>query len=599
MSREAHIPLALWISAAILVHMAGGGGAIEAARLVEERAQFRAMVHAVRDSLRPDTTFEILVDGTPATPSTVSLPPPENAPENEDDKTEPEDDPEKKDAIEQEKPKPKTLKPPPPKIIKPPPPPKETAKPPPPPPPQATKPPPPPPPPLVPKEIAKVEPVKPAPPPPPPPPADKRLAVKQNVKKDQDDNPTAKRIADDANHTEEETMARVRSHDHDAPDPTAGSGGREKGDPGNSDHNKVAQSEDKAGNPDHAPGEAAKSSTSVEHHNPATASRPSLGTSRAAGPSMPGSRGGGGNAPMAPPPSEASPGSPGGSGPASPEVTASGQGTWRIDPANPGGDGKSRVAGRKRAATPYQPPVSVGQTGLGAPGLPGGPTLNLTMSGLEAAVGHDQLKRERAADGAARKTAHRGSSDPNKFQRMRAAIENYDPSVKPGNQTSLNAARVPFASYLNAIHNRIHPIFAEEFLAALENLPAQHAMNQNLVTHIEIVLSKDEGRIVRLGVTRGSGSTAFDAVALNSVSRASPFGKAPDVIVSPDGNVYIHWEFHRDPFDACTTRNARPYLLKEAPAVTPAPGPPKRPTLGPTSDDRGVGPAPLLPLRKP
>jgi hypothetical protein len=36
-------------------------------------------------------------------------------------------------------------------------------------------------------------------------------------------------------------------------------------------------------------------------------------------------------------------------------------------------------------------------------------------------------------------------------------------------------------------------------------------------------------------------------------------------IVSPDGNVYVHWEFHSDPFDACTTRDARPYLLKGVP----------------------------------
>ena len=119
---------------------------------------------------------------------------------------------------------------------------------------------------------------------------------------------------------------------------------------------------------------------------------------------------------------------------------------------------------------------------------------------------------------------------------------------------------------------------------------------EGLVTHIEIVLSKDEGRIVRLGVTRASGSTAFDAVAINSVSRASPFGKAPDVIVSPDGNVYLHWEFHRDPYDACTTRNARPFLLKSAPTPKPTP---RLPLPGRSSDERREVPPPLLPLRRP
>jgi hypothetical protein len=312
--------------------------------------------------------------------------------------------------------------------------------------------------------------------------------------------------------------------------------------------------------------------------------------------SAPGSRGGGAGPIKPQAPAEASPGSAGGSGPASPEVASTGDGSWRIDPANPGGDGKSRVAGARRAPTPFVPPVTPGSLGFGAPGIPGGPNLNLTPGGLEAAVGKDQLKRERAADGEARKTAHRGSSDMNKFQRLKGAIENYDPSVKPGNQTALNAARVPFASYINGVHNRIHPIFAEEFLAALANLPAGHQLNQDLVTHVEIVLSKDEGRIVRLGVTRQSGSTAFDAVALNSISRASPFGQAPDVIVSPDGNVYLHWEFHRDPFDACTTRNARPYILKSAP---PGKTTPKLPVPGRSSDDAREAPPPLLPLRRP
>jgi hypothetical protein len=66
-------------------------------------------------------------------------------------------------------------------------------------------------------------------------------------------------------------------------------------------------------------------------------------------------------------------------------------------------------------------------------------------------------------------------------------------------------------------------------------------------------------------VTKASGVTGFDVAALDVVSRAAPFGKAPDLIVSPDGNVYVHWEFRRDPFDACTTRDARPYIPKSAP----------------------------------
>jgi hypothetical protein len=268
-----------------------------------------------------------------------------------------------------------------------------------------------------------------------------------------------------------------------------------------------------------------------------------------------------------------------------------------MDPANPGGDGKSRRAGKKRSSAPFENPVKVGAVGLGAPGIAGGPNLNLSMAGFEASVGREKLQAERAADGAARKSAHRGKWEKNNFGKYKAAIENYEPGVKLGNQTALNAAQSVFATYLNTIHNRLHPIFAEEFLASLDNLPDKHSFNKNLVTHIEIVLSKDEGKIVRMGVTSASGMTAFDIVALNSMQRSSPFGKAPDAIVSHDGKVYLHWEFHRDPFDACSTRNAFPYLLpasKEAGGANPI-APPKPAPGGVNSDDRR-GPAPLLPL---
>jgi TonB C terminal len=271
-------------------------------------------------------------------------------------------------------------------------------------------------------------------------------------------------------------------------------------------------------------------------------------------------------------------------------------GGYTLDPANPGGDGRSRSPGRRQAPAPFQSPVSVKSVGLGAAGTPGAPNMNLPgLPVVAAAVGDKQLKAERAADGASRRSRHRGSWETNKFEQWRAAIENYEPAVKLGNQNALNAARVPFATYINSIHNRLHPIFAEEFLASLDSLPKGNGMNQNLVTHVEIVLTRDQGRIVRMGITKASGNTAFDIVALNSVERAQPFGKAPDAIVSPDGNVYLHWEFHRDPYDACTTRNARPFMLKSAPTLTPKPGAPKK-GPGPTpSDER----RPLLPTRDP
>ncbi|WP_441287123.1 hypothetical protein ACSRUE_33340 [Sorangium sp. KYC3313] len=587
MSRDAHIPLALWICAAIVAHMAGGGGAVEVAQVIEDRAQLRQMIHAVRDGLRPgDTTFEILTDGATLTPPPAPLAPPELPSDSE---------PDKDGTPDPQQPKPEPTKA---AAIPPRKPPKAE------PPRQAKAPPPAPPKPEPPKEeVAKIVPVQPAPPPPLPP-ADRRIAVRQHVQKDQQDNPEANRIADDANKVDEETMAQIRSKDQDDPEPTPGtpSGPKAPTDRvGDSDHDHSGHSEERAGNEKHAPGEGNPESESAEHHSPASPAQAAQASRAAPPPSVPGASGGARVAqvsPALPPPEK---GAAGGSGPASPEVIDGARGGYTLNPANPGGDGKSRVAGKKATPQPYQTPVRVGSIGLGAPGLPSGPNLNLDMAGVQAAVGNEKLRAERASDGASRKSAHRGSWETtDKWKKWRAAIENYDPSVKPGNQTSLNAARVPFATYINMIHNRLHPIFAEEFLASLDSLPSGHAFNQNRITHVEIVLNKDSGSVVRLGVTRPSGMTAFDIVALNSVHRASPFGKAPDAIVSPDGNVYLHWEFHRDPYDACSTRNARPFLLKAPSGAAPIEPAPVRKGPRPVPGDEGAPapPGPLLPLRR-
>jgi TonB family protein len=203
-----------------------------------------------------------------------------------------------------------------------------------------------------------------------------------------------------------------------------------------------------------------------------------------------------------------------------------------------------------------------------------------------AAVGRDQLGRERIADGERRRSKHRGAWRTVGMERWRPAIENYNSSVKPGNQTALNTARVPFATYLNQIHNRLHPIFADSFLASLESLPADSPLNKpDMRTNLEIVLDKDEGKIVKMGVTRSSGSTMFDVAALESVQNAAPFGKPPAIIVSPDGKVYLHWEFYRNPFYACSTYFAHPYMLKAAPeSAPPKLPPPSSPPFGPREE---------------
>jgi TonB family protein len=102
-----------------------------------------------------------------------------------------------------------------------------------------------------------------------------------------------------------------------------------------------------------------------------------------------------------------------------------------------------------------------------------------------------------------------------------------------------------FIGYVNAMHSRIHPLFSDGFLASTP------INDSRLFATVEIVLAR-EGHIVKMGVVKPSGVAAFDAGALDSVQRASPFGEAPVAILSSDGNVHIQWDFHRDEVLACS-----------------------------------------------
>jgi TonB C terminal len=571
LARTASIPLVLWVCAALVAHLFGGGGAMKAAEIVHERDELRAAFRYAREGVHPpDTTFELMTDTSEPAPQAMEPPKEDGKADGKSDEppdpNAPPADPSKIDAPKPDKPakveppKPEEHKVEPPKVAEKP---KEHE----------------------PPVHAVPLPAAPPPPPPPPPDVDHRQAVKQNVPKNQADNPDAKMVADEANHTDHETVARARAQDQDMPNPSMGASAGPKGEAGNSEDEHSGSAEK------HAPGESSTAASDDHHENPA----PPVPPTKSPAASVPGAKGSGGrSAPAAAPPP-----SPGGAGPAAPEVVAGDKGSYSLDPANPGGDGKSRTAGKKRQWPSFQSPVHVGELGYGGTGVPGGPQLNLDARGAQAAVGNEKLKAERAADGAARRAAHKGGWEKNKFAKWRPAIENYVANVQLDNTTALNAAAQPFATYKVTMHNRIHPIFAEEFLAFLDGLPKGHPLNDDhLVTVLEIVLDKDTGRVVDMGVTKASGMTAFDIAALNAIDRSQPFGKAPDLIASPDGRVYFHWEFHRDPVDACTTRNAFPYLLKNPP-------PPKKQIkpLGPTPkpgaqspDDRTPGP--LLPLRE-
>jgi TonB family protein len=555
MKRDATTPLILWICAAICVHFLFGGGAEEVAVIHDDHVYLHRMATAVRDRVRQEEqVFDVALVDSPKKADTPDAPPPPPPPPP--------------------KPKPPEAKKPPalakkPDAAKKPEPKKEEKK-------NI----------LVAKSEEKAKPL-----PQPPPMIDHRIAVKQHAQPNQQDNPNAHFIADQANKVDQETAATLTSHDRDEANPTPGGNhAGPQGETGDSDRTKIADSEEHAGDKMRAPGE--KGRELEEQKDPMLQTPPApvavLGPRTPALPAA----GGDGRTSTPAPPTPAPPMVPGAAGQTSPEVASSNEGNWTFNPIRPNaGAGSAQDQGPGSATERPKnetPPTSVAWLGLGGHPGPGQVNLNLNQMGVVAAVGADQLRKEREADGERRRSEHRGSWIASGFERWRSAIENYVSSVKPGNQTALNTAQVPFASYLNAMHNRIHPIFADSFLESLDNLPASHPLNdQHLITKLEIVLTK-EGHVQKMGIVRTSGITAFDIAALDAVQRASPFGPAPSAIISPDGNVYLHWEFHRDEVYACSTMNARPFLLN-----TPAKGEPTDPTAPPgtkppPSQERGV-----------
>jgi TonB family protein len=545
-SRDVTIPLVLWICAAICAHFLFGTGGLVVAQMHDDRSSLWTLSReAANLAKQSDQTFEVTIGEPSEEPKEkdTTPPPPPPAPK-----------PEEKKELQAEKPQPK-----PPAAEK-----KQA---------QETK-----------RAIVlkKEEEKKPLVLPEDPL-KDRRIAVRQHAKANQEDNPTAKFIADEANKVESETVATQTSHDRDDEKPTPG--GNHPGSdqaPGDSEKTRIAESEEHKGEKNRAPGEKGTDFDVVHEPKIPKAALAALGpTQPRANPAEREQS----SQPQSPQPETQAQPSPGGATPPAPDVENAPGGSWSFNPARPGGAPGVTSEPTAGAQGPQLPGGKMWSLpGLGHKAPPGAVNTNLDPAQIASIVGADNLRKLREADGERRKSEHRGSWIASNFERWRSAIENYVSSVKPGNQTALNTAAVPFASYLNGMHNRIHPIFADSFLESLDGLPSNHPLNdQHLVTRLEIVLTKD-GHLRKMGIVKTSGITAFDIAALDAVDRAQPFGPAPNAIISPDGNVYLHWEFHRDEVYACSTMGARPFILNgggapgnEEPTVPGQPGP-KSPT---------------------
>jgi len=145
--------------------------------------------------------------------------------------------------------------------------------------------------------------------------------------------------------------------------------------------------------------------------------------------------------------------------------------------------------------------------------------------------------------------------------RWRSAMDGYVAVVTPHNPRALGDARLAFATYLNAVHNALHPWFADRFLAWVDARPMGDPLaDSRLAVRIELAIAPD-GTIARMGVVKSSGLPAFDASGLEAFAKGAPYPPTPPEIRSADGNVWAHWELRRDEVYACSTMNVRPFVI--------------------------------------
>lgn len=222
-----------------------------------------------------------------------------------------------------------------------------------------------------------------------------------------------------------------------------------------------------------------------------------------------------------------------------------------------------------------EPGPNLGVRGLGASRAMA--ALSPSYSTYAAVYGHDEMERQRQDDQQRRRDA-RGAYDGS-WQQLRASIENYLDGPRVSDRTALRAAASPFAEYIARMHDRIHQHFVDLFIDRLDRAgsSASPLQDQNLQATLEIVLESD-GTLHRLSIRQSSGLLPFDVAAINSVRTAAPFGDAPEAIRSYDHRVYLRWRFARRTGDWCAPWHAEPMILRapsgggggRAPATTPS-----------------------------
>ncbi len=151
--------------------------------------------------------------------------------------------------------------------------------------------------------------------------------------------------------------------------------------------------------------------------------------------------------------------------------------------------------------------------------------------------------------------------------KVKRALANNRSWVSDGEQVPLGKKTRIFHNYIEVAHRRIHSLFAHSFLGSLSTLDPSDPLNDfDLMTKMEFEILST-GVVNDIHVIKTSGNSVFDAAAVDSIFRSSPFNPPPRAILSYNNRVYFRWGFYRN-HRMCGVFNAEPYLLR-APGAAP------------------------------
>jgi TonB family protein len=208
--------------------------------------------------------------------------------------------------------------------------------------------------------------------------------------------------------------------------------------------------------------------------------------------------------------------------------------------------------------------------------MPPGKTVKLALSGkdYEYLFGADAEADRRLAE---KQMSAKQGKFQQKLARVRAALENFIPEVKPGNTTALNTRAAPFAAYIARMHRSIHKLWGFGQIEDWDEKSSSSPFNNmNLMTNLELVLNRD-GTVEKVTVVQSSGYLPYDAAAIDVAYTAGPYPDPPKAIRSPNGKIYVHWRFYRDDRQ-CATSGVDYFILDDG--KRPVDDPDERPSTG-------------------